>query len=153
MFKDGDYWTMTSYFDFESRNWRTGPRWKVFALLIKTRGDNCVLKGNGACHSMRGCVRQVAPHMSAEEVIKVSDKLAQQWAKNKLDIVEHYRYVQTENEFTPLDNYFDPPPTKQSTSKSETIKEEAVRIIERYSEEDALEISKRIQGFCYAMSK
>ena len=84
--------------------------------------------------------------MSNAEVIKVSDKLAQQWAGNKFDIVQHYRYLQTENEFAPLDNAFGTRPTKSSKSKSETI-EEALSIIERYSEEDALEISKRIQGF------
>ena len=146
MFKDGDYWTMTSYYDFESRDWRTGARWKVFALLIKTKGVNCVLKGKAECHGMRDYVRKVAPLMSNAEVIKVSDKLAQQWAGNKFDIVQHYRYLQTENEFAPLDNCFNTSPTKPSKSKSETI-EEALSIIERYSEEDALEISKRIQGF------
>ena len=153
MFKDGDYWTMTSYYDFEPRSWKTGPRWKVFSLLIDTKGLNCVLKGKGECYSMRDCVREVAPEMSNAQVIKVSDKLAQQWAKNKLDIVQHYRYLQTENEFAPLDNAFGTRPTKSSKSNSETVNEEAVRIIEGHSEEDALAISKRIQGFYYALSK
>ena len=147
MFKVEDYWIMFSYNDFEPRDYRSGARWKVFALMIDTKGVDCILKGNGACYSMRACVRNLSD-MTDEQVKKVGDKLAQQWAGKKYNIVRHYRNLQSENEFGRLNNCFNTAPTKPSKSKSEKIKEEAVRIINSHSEEDALAIARRIQGFC-----
>ena len=136
---------MLTYDDFMNSDWRTGGRGRIFALLIKERGANCMRK-QGTCHGLTSILKRETI-MTDLELKSVSTRMSKQFQQNPNKIIDYFSDPQPINHFGALDNCFNTPPTKPSKSKSETVKEEAVRIIKSHSEEDALAIARRIQGF------
>ena len=137
---------MLTYDDFMNSDWRTGGRGRIFALLIKERGANCMRK-QGTCHGLTSILKRETI-MTDLELKSVSTRMSKQFQQNPNKIIDHFSDPQPINRFGALDNCFNTPPTKPSKSKSETVKEEAVRIIKSHSEEDAVAIAQRILGFC-----
>ena len=136
---------MLTYDDFMNSNWRTGGRGRIFALLIKERGANCMRK-QGTCHGLTSVLKRETI-MTDLEIDSVRTRMSKQFQLNPNKIIDYFSDLQPINHFGALDNCFNTPPTKPSKSKSEKIKESAVRIIETHSEEDAKAIAKRILGF------
>jgi len=137
---------MLTYDDFMNSDWRIGGRGRIFALLIKERGANCMRK-QGTCHGLTSILKRETI-MTDLELKSVSTRMSKQFQQNPNKIIDHFSDPQPINRFGALDNCFNTPPTKPSKSKSETVKEEAVRIIKSHSEEDAVAIAQRILGFC-----
>ena len=137
---------MLTYDDFMNSDWRTGGRGRIFALLIKERGANCMRK-QGTCHGLASILKRYTI-LTDWEFDSVSLRMSKQFQKNSNKIIDYFSDPQPINHFGALDKCFNTPPTKPSKSKSETVKEEAVRIIKSHSEEDAVAIAQRILGFC-----
>ena len=104
------------------------------------------MRKQGTCHGLTSILKRETI-LTDLELPSVSSRMSKQWQQNPNKIIDYFSDPQSINHFGALDKCFNTPPTKPSKSKSETVKEEAVRIIKSHSEEDALAIARRIQGF------